>query len=86
GEAGCLHGTSSEKGTRKFHFWRQLTCGGITEVPVAIKLVSTGPHAWVVSAKSDIAPDIRTDDLYILKGDHLVISDGESVKQYRRCK
>ncbi|MBO9908601.1 hypothetical protein, partial [Xanthomonas phaseoli] len=21
---------SSEKGTRKFHFWRQLTCGGIT--------------------------------------------------------
>ncbi|MBO9842905.1 hypothetical protein J7436_20845, partial [Xanthomonas phaseoli pv. dieffenbachiae] len=30
GEAGCLHGTSSEKGTRKFHFWRQLTCGGIT--------------------------------------------------------
>ncbi len=56
------------------------------EVPVAIKLVSTGPHAWVVSAKSDIAPDIRTDDLYILKGEHLVISDGESVKQYRRCK
>ncbi|MGD6609041.1 hypothetical protein VWT53_22120, partial [Xanthomonas citri pv. citri] len=30
GETGCLHGTSSEKGTRKFHFWRQLTCGGIT--------------------------------------------------------
>ncbi|MGD6591713.1 hypothetical protein VWY99_21140, partial [Xanthomonas citri pv. citri] len=32
GETGCLHGTSSEKGTRKFHFWRQLTCGGITVV------------------------------------------------------
>ncbi|MGD4999428.1 DUF4868 domain-containing protein, partial [Xanthomonas citri pv. citri] len=31
GETGCLHGTSSEKGTRKFHFWRQLTCGGITQ-------------------------------------------------------
>lgn len=56
------------------------------ETPVSIKLVSTDPHAWVVSAKSDIAPDIRTDDLYILKGEHLVISDGESVKQYRRCK
>src|SRR5690606_29342112 len=24
GEAGLLHGTSSGKGTRKFHFWRQL--------------------------------------------------------------
>src|SRR6185312_8620724 len=23
-------GTSSGKRTRKFHFWRQLTCGGIT--------------------------------------------------------
>ncbi|MGD3728651.1 hypothetical protein QT641_22500, partial [Xanthomonas citri pv. citri] len=33
GETGCLHGTSSEKGTRKFHFWRQLTCGGITLQP-----------------------------------------------------
>ncbi|SON95853.1 putative exported protein [Xanthomonas citri pv. fuscans] len=56
------------------------------ETPVSIKLVSNAPHAWVVSATSDIAPDVRTDDLYILKGEHLVISDGESVKQYRRCK
>src|SRR5690606_38121515 len=30
GEAGLLHGTSSGNRTRKFHFWRQLTCGGIT--------------------------------------------------------
>ncbi|MEB1101702.1 hypothetical protein VDP44_21715, partial [Xanthomonas campestris pv. campestris] len=36
--------------------------------------------------KSDIAPDIRTDDLYILKGGYLVISDGKSVSQYRRCQ
>lgn len=56
------------------------------ETPVAIRPVSSNPHAWVVSAMSDIAPSIRTDDLYILKGDYLVISDGESVRQYRRCK
>ncbi|MEC3886914.1 hypothetical protein [Xanthomonas campestris] len=56
------------------------------ETPVEIKLVSTGPHAWVVSATSNIAPDVITEDLYILKGEHLVISDGESVKQYRRCE
>ncbi|WP_213605523.1 hypothetical protein, partial [Pseudoxanthomonas japonensis] len=30
GEAGLLHGTSSGKRTRKFHFWRQLMGGGIT--------------------------------------------------------
>ncbi len=31
GKAGLLHGTSSGKGTRKFHFWRLLMGGGITE-------------------------------------------------------
>ncbi|MDW7708778.1 hypothetical protein SCY21_22515, partial [Xanthomonas euvesicatoria] len=30
GKAGLLHGTSSGKGTRKFHFWRLLIGGGIT--------------------------------------------------------
>ena len=28
-ETGFLHGTSSGKSKRKFHFWRQLTCGGL---------------------------------------------------------
>lgn len=56
------------------------------ETPVSIRLVSNEPHAWVVSAMSDIAPDIKTDDIYVLTGDNLVISDGESVKRYRRCK
>uniref|UniRef100_UPI001EE68B04 hypothetical protein n=1 Tax=Xanthomonas phaseoli TaxID=1985254 RepID=UPI001EE68B04 len=30
GKAGLLHGTSSRKDTRKFHFWRLLMGGGIT--------------------------------------------------------
>ncbi|MGD3337641.1 lipocalin family protein [Xanthomonas citri pv. citri] len=33
GKAGLLHGTSSGKGTRKFHFWRLLIGGGITLRP-----------------------------------------------------
>ncbi|MFZ7097242.1 hypothetical protein, partial [Luteimonas dalianensis] len=40
GETGLLHGTSSGKGTRKFHFWRQLTCGGITIVLAAKSCLS----------------------------------------------
>ncbi|BBJ99309.1 hypothetical protein Xcc3_06170 [Xanthomonas campestris pv. campestris] len=56
------------------------------QTPISIRRVSSDPHAWLVSAKSDIAPDIRTDDLYILKGGYLVISDGKSVSQYRRCQ
>ncbi|WP_237713833.1 ribonuclease E inhibitor RraB [Xanthomonas phaseoli] len=32
GKAGLLHGTSSRKDTRKFHFWRLLMGGGITKM------------------------------------------------------
>jgi hypothetical protein len=56
------------------------------ETPVSIRRVSMSPLAWVVSATSDNAPGIKTDDLYIVKGDHLTISDGETTKQYRRCR
>lgn len=56
------------------------------EIPVSIKRVSMDPLAWAVIATSDNAPGIKTADLYILKGDHLTVSDGESTRQYRRCK
>lgn len=56
------------------------------ESPVSIKRVSVNPLAWVVTATSDNAPGIKTADLYILKGDHLTVSDGESTRHYRRCK
>lgn len=51
GEAGCLHGTYSEKGKRKFHFWRQLTCGGIT-LPLRIIFAAclTGYKVWPSAA------------------------------------
>lgn len=56
------------------------------EAPVSIERVSESPLAWRVSATSDNAPGITTDDLYIVKNDHLTISDGETVRQYRRCR
>lgn len=56
------------------------------ETLVSVRLVSTNPHAWAISATEDFAPETRTDNLYVLKGEHLVISDGESVRQYVRCK
>ncbi|MGD5304866.1 hypothetical protein QUT15_17485, partial [Xanthomonas citri pv. citri] len=55
GKAGLLHGTSSGKGTRKFHFWRLLMGGGITDpvpqkntVNVDILDVSRISGGWVV--------------------------------------
>jgi hypothetical protein len=56
------------------------------ETPLQIRAVATDPRAWTVTATSDIAPGIKTSDVYILKGDHLTITDGETVRQYRRCK
>lgn len=56
------------------------------QTPVSIRRVSENPLAWRVSATSDIAPGITTTDLYIVKGDHLTVSDGETSKQYRRCR
>lgn len=56
------------------------------EKPLRIRAVASHPLAWTVTTISDIAPGIETTDVYILKGDHLTISDGESTRQYRRCK
>ena len=56
------------------------------ETLVSIRRVSENPIAWRVVATSDIAPGITTTDLYIVKDDHLTISDGETSKKYRRCR
>ncbi|WP_237714739.1 hypothetical protein, partial [Xanthomonas phaseoli] len=57
GKAGLLHGTSSRKDTRKFHFWRLLMGGGITSracLPLRRALspgslqAAGGIGAWVI--------------------------------------
>ncbi|MGD5250404.1 hypothetical protein QT900_22185, partial [Xanthomonas citri pv. citri] len=45
GKAGLLHGTSSGKGTRKFHFWRLLMGGGIT------LFLGQGEHCFLIVEK-----------------------------------
>lgn len=56
------------------------------ETPLRISAASARPSAWTVTAISGAAPGVKTDDLYILKGDYLTISDGATTRQYRRCK
>ncbi|HST44729.1 MAG TPA: hypothetical protein VLK29_05835 [Luteimonas sp.] len=56
------------------------------ETPLHVGAVSSRPRAWTVTAISDEAPGIEIDDLYILKDDHLTISDGETTRQFRRCR
>lgn len=51
-----------------------------------ISRISNQPATWRVSTESNIAPGIVVDEIYVLKGDHLTITDGESVRTYRRCR
>ncbi len=52
----------------------------------SISRISNEPVAWRVSTESSIAPGIVVDEIYVLKGDHLTITDGEAVRSYRRCR
>ena len=56
-----------------------------TEKLIYVKRASAKMKAWVISTESDIAPGLLVHDLYVLKGDHLTITDGEAIRQYRRC-
>ncbi|WP_242450502.1 hypothetical protein [Xanthomonas citri] len=50
GKAGLLHGTSSGKGTRKFHFWRLLMRGGITGGCRVYVAALMNPHRGIQAA------------------------------------
>ncbi|RYF48251.1 MAG: hypothetical protein EOO38_10520 [Cytophagaceae bacterium] len=57
-----------------------------TENPLSVKRVSSKVQAWVISTDSDVAPGLVVYDLYVLKGDHLTITDGETTRSYKRCR
>ncbi|WNH54539.1 hypothetical protein [Stenotrophomonas oahuensis] len=50
-----------------------------------IAQISNAPVAWSVSTESNLALGVGVDEIYVLKGDHLTITDGEAVRSYRRC-
>ena len=56
------------------------------EIPTQVRRVSVVPAVWVIRTNNDVAPQIVTNDIYVLKGDHLTITDGEFTKHYRRCR
>lgn len=57
-----------------------------TETPRYVKRASSRIAAWIISTDSAIAPGIVVYDLYVLKGDYLTITDGETTRAYRRCR
>ena len=59
-----------------------------TESLKSVVKVSEAPSAWRIVSISNIAPpEIQGDAvIYVLGGDELTISDGESVSAYVRCR
>ncbi|HCT29093.1 MAG TPA: hypothetical protein DIW85_23170 [Stenotrophomonas sp.] len=56
------------------------------DTPRRITRLSTGVLAWSVASESNVAPGISLEDIYVLKGDNLTVTDGETTKTYRRCR
>lgn len=56
------------------------------DTPRRITRLSTGVLAWSVASESSVAPGISLEDIYVLKGDTLTVTDGETTKTYRRCR
>lgn len=57
-----------------------------TEDPQSVIQLSKEPLAWRIVETSEIAPAIQTIGIYVLKDDHLVITTGDEVTRYRRCR
>ncbi len=56
------------------------------DTPRRITRLSTGVLAWSVASESNVAPGVSLEDIYVLKGDNLTVTDGETTKTYRRCR
>lgn len=53
--------------------------------PVEVLPMVEQPMSWAITSITDIAYG-ETTEIYILNGDHLVITDGIRVAQYTRCR
>ncbi|HDS1137219.1 TPA: hypothetical protein QDZ75_001230 [Stenotrophomonas maltophilia] len=56
------------------------------DTPRRITRLSTGVLAWSVASESNVAPGVSLEDIYVLKGDNLTVTDGETTRTYRRCR
>lgn len=52
------------------------------------ELLSSSPHTWRIVTSSDLGPPAADGRarIYVLEGDFLAVSDGQSARFYIRCK
>lgn len=56
------------------------------DIPKRVTRLSVRPATWVISTESSIAPGMVVEDVYVMKGNFLTVTDGESSRSYRRCQ
>lgn len=55
------------------------------DIPKRVTRLSDQTAAWVIATESNIAPGIVVEDAYVVDGDSVTVTDGESSRTYRRC-
>jgi len=56
------------------------------DTPKRIIRVSQRPAVWVISSESSVSPGVMVDEVFVLSGDSLTITTGETARSYRRCR
>lgn len=64
----------------------QLSGHESVDKPKRVIRVSDQPRVWVIATESNIAPGSVLDEVFVLEGESLTITDGQSARTYRRCQ
>lgn len=54
---------------------------------VSAEVLTDSPHTWRIVTRSNVGPpDLEQPFIYVLHGDRLSVSDGNSARTYSRCR
>lgn len=83
----CDTGETSDRDSRfEITATQRLNYEEIEDV-VSAELLTQSPHAWRIVTTSNVgSPDLQQPRIYVLQGNLLAVSDGQSARMYSRCR
>lgn len=83
----CDTGETSDRDTRfEITATQRLNYEEIEDI-VSAELLTESPLTWRIVTTSNVGPpDLQQPFIYVLQGDLLAVSDGQSARMYSRCK
>lgn len=58
----------------------------IKSTPIKVTRAHPDPAVWAITMDTDAAPGILINEIYVLNGNTLTITDGRLSSDYQRCK